>query len=66
MSQNSKAEDSIMGLSRLKVEESLATFVVKICTLKCLSIGTPKAINFRFVSNENFMFFQVSQYSSTL
>ena len=22
-------------------------------TLKCLSIGTPKAINFPFVSNEN-------------
>ena len=26
-------------------------------TLKCLSIGTPKAINFPFVSNEKFMFF---------
>ena len=55
-----------MGLSRLKVKESLATFVVKICTLKCLSIRTHKAINFRFVSNEKLMVFQVSQYSSTL
>ena len=27
------------------------------CTLKCLSIGTPKAINFPFVSNEKLMFF---------
>ena len=26
-------------------------------TLKCLSIGTPKAINFPFVSNEILMFF---------
>ena len=25
--------------------------------LKCLSIGTPKAINFPFVSNEKLMFF---------
>ena len=28
------------------------------CTLKCLSIGTPKAINFPFVSNEKLMFFR--------
>ena len=27
-------------------------------TLKCLSIGTPKAINFSFVSNEKLMFFR--------
>ena len=27
-------------------------------TLKCLSIGTPKAINFPFVSNEILMFFK--------
>ena len=27
-------------------------------TLKCLSIGTPKAINFPFVSNEKLMFFR--------
>ena len=26
-------------------------------TLKCLSIGTPKTINFPFVSNEKLMFF---------
>ena len=26
-------------------------------TLKCLSIGTPNAINFPFVSNEKLMFF---------
>ena len=29
-----------------------------IFTLKCLSIGTPKAINFSFVSNEKLMFFR--------
>ena len=29
-----------------------------ITTLKCLSIGTPKAINFPFVSNEKLMFFR--------
>ena len=27
-------------------------------TLKCLSIGTPKAITFPFVSNEKLMFFR--------
>ena len=27
-------------------------------TLKCLSIGTPKAINFPFVSNEKLMFYR--------
>ena len=27
-------------------------------TLMCLSIGTPKAINFPFVSNEKLMFFR--------
>ena len=27
-------------------------------TLKCLSIGTPKAINFPFVSNKKLMFFR--------
>ena len=27
------------------------------CTLKCLSIGTHKAINFPFVSNEKIKFF---------
>ena len=27
-------------------------------TLKCLSIGTPKATNFPFVSNEKLMFFR--------
>ena len=27
-------------------------------TLKCLSIGTPKAINFPFVSNEKLKFFR--------
>ena len=29
-------------------------------TLKCLSIGTPKAINFPFVSNEKLKFFRCS------
>ena len=29
-----------------------------IYTLKCLSIGTPKTINFPFVSNEKLMFFR--------
>ena len=29
-------------------------------TLKCLSIGTPKAINFPFVSNETLIFFRCS------
>ena len=29
------------------------------CTLKCLSIGTPEAINFLFVSNEKLMFLGV-------
>ena len=28
---------------------------IRINTLKCLSIGTPKAINFPFVSNEKLM-----------
>ena len=33
--------------------------VFPVCdTLKCLSIGTPKAINFSFVSNEKLMFFR--------
>ena len=27
-------------------------------TLKCLSIGTPKAVNYPFVSNEKLMFFR--------
>ena len=30
-----------------------------IATLKCLSIGTPKAIDFPFVSNEKLMFLGV-------
>ena len=30
-----------------------------VSTLKCLSIGTPKAINFPFVSNEKLMFLGV-------
>ena len=29
------------------------------CTLKCLSIGTPKAINFPFISNEKLFFLGV-------
>ena len=29
-----------------------------VSTLKCLSIGTPKAINFPFVSNEKLIFFR--------
>ena len=35
--------------------------IITVCeysfTLKCLSIGTPKAINFPFVSNEKLMIF---------
>ena len=31
---------------------------LKVPTLKCLSIGTPKAINFPFVSNEKLIFFK--------
>ena len=31
-----------------------------LCTLKCLSIGTPNAINFPFVSNEKLVFFRCS------
>ena len=33
---------------------------ISFITLKCVSIGTPKAINFPFVSNEKFMFFRCS------
>ena len=33
--------------------------IVMLITLKCLSIGTPKAINFPFVSNEKLMFLGV-------
>ena len=29
---------------------------IELITLKCLSIGTPKTINFPFVSDEKFMF----------
>ena len=32
--------------------------VARQCTLKCLSIGTPKIINFPFVSNGKLMFFR--------
>ena len=35
-----------------------------ICTLKCLSIGTPKTINFPFVSNEKLMIFRCSNIQS--
>ena len=37
---------------------------VIICTLKCLSIGTPKTINFPFVSNEKLMIFMCSNIQS--
>ena len=33
-------------------------------TLKCLSIGTPKTINFPFVSNEKLMIFRCSNIGS--
>ena len=46
--------------------DCLDGFFLSHITLKYLSIGTPKAINFPFVSNEKLMFFKVSQYSSTL
>ena len=32
--------------------------LAKLLTLKCLSIGTPKTINFPFVSNEKLMIFR--------
>ena len=35
------------------------TQIISITTLKCLSIGTPKAVNFPFVSNEKLMFLSV-------
>ena len=36
----------------------LVVHTYNIHTLKCLSIGTPKIINFPFVSNGKFMFFR--------
>ena len=36
------------------------SFILIIYTLKCLSIGTPKTINFPFVSNEKLMIFRCS------
>ena len=41
---------------RLYLNLSSPKFGKKKYTLKCLSIGTPKAINFPFVSNEKLMF----------
>ena len=38
--------------------QTLATVVGVIYTLKCLSIGTPKIINFPFVSNGKLMVFR--------
>ena len=38
---------------------SLLQVCQELYTLKCLSIGTPKAINFPFVSNEKLMFLGV-------
>ena len=35
-----------------------ASFFYPLITPMCLSIGTPKAINFPFVSNEKLMFFR--------
>ena len=40
-----------------KVNVSFKSFIF--LTLKCLSIGTPKTINFPFVSNEKLMFLGV-------
>ena len=46
----------------ISIRKDIADMVIVsdiICnTLKCLSIGTPKAINFPFVSNEKLMFFR--------
>ena len=39
-------------------ETKTPVFFAYTCTLKCLSIGTPNAINFPFVSNEKLMFFR--------
>ena len=43
---------------RLHFMSFSATFQLYQDTLKCLSIGIPKAINFPFVSNEKLMFFK--------
>ena len=59
--QKSKQEFILFPLGKLMKIERLANQY----TLKCLSIGTPKTINFPFVSDEKLMFL-VSQYSSTL
>ena len=41
----------------MNMEESLPVKVYS-CTLKCLNIGTPKVINFPFVSNGKLMIFR--------
>ena len=42
----------------LKSEEMCYCTLLKQTTLKCLSIGTPKIINFPFVSNGKLMVFR--------
>ena len=44
-----------------KIERNLVYLQgqIDVSTLNCLSIGTPKAINFPFVSNEKLMFLGV-------
>ena len=52
-------EDALSWKRRSVIAESLNVGVgVHFITLKCLSIGTLKAINFPFVSNEKLMFFR--------
>ena len=43
----------------LTLKAPIMTAADDIHTLKRLSIGTPKAVNFRFVSNEKLMFLGV-------
>ena len=56
-----QAKDLNEGEVFLILGRSFCTFVnlTYMYTLKCLSIGTPKAIHFPFVSNEKLMFLGV-------
>ena len=48
----------MLGFPYLAYNYRLQNLYLLEYTLKCLSIGTPKAINFPFVSNETLMFFR--------
>ena len=49
-----------MLVERLKLYMTNVVRIIHIDTLKCLSIGTPKTINFPFVSDEKLMIFRCS------